>query len=72
LRFRSKCPQKFLLSITKSTHSTSLKEALPWQKPKPICDDPAIENKLEAIIDNSGYVPAIEDIDFLDGFNEKY
>jgi hypothetical protein len=64
-------PKKFLLSIPKPPHPINRKEALPWQKPKPISDDPAIANKLEAIMNNSSYVPAIEDIDFLDGPNAR-
>ncbi|PKG99585.1 LOG family protein [Paraglaciecola sp. MB-3u-78] len=65
-------PRKnFLLSIPKPPHSIKRKEALPWQKPKPISEDPAIENKLDAIMTNRSYVPAIEDIDFLKGPNAR-
>jgi hypothetical protein len=45
--------KKRLLSIPKPAHPLKRKEALPWQKPKPISEDPAIANKLEAIFDNS-------------------
>ena len=44
---------------------------MPWQKPKPISEDPAIANKLEGIMTNRSYVPAIEDIDFLKGSNAR-
>ena len=63
--------KKFLLSIPKPPHPIKRKEALPWQKPKPVSEDPAIANKLEAIMTNRTYVPAIEDIDFLKGPNAR-
>ncbi len=43
------------------------KESLPWQTPKPPEEDPASPDKLDAILNSPSYVPAIEDIDFLDG-----
>ena len=47
---RTKMPRKkILLSIPKPPHPVKRKEALPWQKPKPISEDPAIANKLEGI-----------------------
>jgi uncharacterized protein (TIGR00730 family) len=63
--------KKSLLSIPKPAHPFKRKEALPWHKPKPIEEDPNIANKLEAILDNSCHVPAIEDIDFLKGPNAR-
>jgi uncharacterized protein (TIGR00730 family) len=63
--------KKPLLSIPKPAHPVKRKEALPWQKPKPLSEDPAIANKLDAIMDNSCHVPAIEDIDFLNGPNAR-
>lgn len=42
------------------------KESLPWQKPKPPGEDPESPGKLKAILDSHSYVPAIEDVDFLD------
>jgi uncharacterized protein (TIGR00730 family) len=63
--------KKILLSIPKPPHPVKRKEALPWQKPKPISEDPAIANKLEGIMTNPSYVPAIEDIDFLKGPNAR-
>jgi uncharacterized protein (TIGR00730 family) len=63
--------KKNLLSIPKPPHPVKRKEALPWQKPKPISEDPAIANKLEVIMANRSYVPAIEDIDFLKGPNAR-
>jgi len=63
--------KKSLLSIPKPADPFKRKEALPWQKPKPIEEDPNIANKLEAILDNSCHVPAIEDIDFLKGPNAR-
>jgi hypothetical protein len=43
------------------------KESLPWQKPKPPDEDPECPDKLSAILNSPSYVPAIEDVDFLDG-----
>jgi uncharacterized protein (TIGR00730 family) len=63
--------KKRLLSIPKPAHPLKRKEALPWQKPKPLSEDPTIANKLEAILDSSCHVPAIEDIDFLKGPNAR-
>jgi uncharacterized protein (TIGR00730 family) len=63
--------KKLLLSIPKPADPLKRKEALPWQKPKPISEDPEIANKLDAILDNSCHVPAIEDIDFLKGPNAR-
>jgi len=42
------------------------REPLPWQKPKPDNEDTECERKLQAILDSPSYVPAIEDVDFLD------
>jgi len=63
--------KKFQLSIPKPAHPVKRTEELPWQKPKPVSEDPKIENKLEAIIENNNYIPAIEDIDFLKGSNAR-
>ncbi len=43
------------------------KESLPWQKPKPPREDPEGPSKLQAILNSPSYVPAIEDVGFLDG-----
>ncbi len=48
-------------------HSLQRKESLPWQKPKPSAGDPEGPGKLDAILNSPSYVPAIEDVDFLDG-----
>lgn len=42
-------------------------EPLPWQKPKSSSEDPESPAKLEAILNNPSYEPAIEDVDFLRG-----
>lgn len=63
--------KKFLPAIPKAAHRFKRKEALPWQTPKPIDEDPGIANKLEAILDSSCHVPAIEDIEFLKGPNAR-
>lgn len=41
-------------------------EPLPWQTPKSSDHDPECPHKLQAILDSPSYIPAIEDIDFLD------
>ncbi|VAW58903.1 FIG01147456: hypothetical protein [hydrothermal vent metagenome] len=43
------------------------KEPLPWCCPRPSDDDPQSADKLQAILDSPSYVPAIEDVHFLDG-----
>jgi len=63
--------KKLQVSIPKPSHPIKRKEALPWHKPKPISEDPKIANKLEAILENSCYIPAIEDISFLKGPNAR-
>jgi uncharacterized protein (TIGR00730 family) len=62
---------KIQLSIPKPAHAIKRKEVLPWRKPKPVSEDPKIANKLEAILDDSTYIPAIEDIDFLKDSNSR-
>lgn len=47
------------------------KESLPWQKPKPSEEDPEGPDKLAAILNSPSYVPAIEDVDFLDGADAR-
>jgi uncharacterized protein (TIGR00730 family) len=42
-------------------------EPLPWQAPKPAEEDPECPQKLQAILDSPSYIPAIKDVDFLDG-----
>ncbi len=53
--------------IPNPPHASERKEPLPWQNPKSICDDPECSTKLQAILDSPSYVPAIEDVGFLDG-----
>jgi uncharacterized protein (TIGR00730 family) len=43
------------------------KESLPWQNPKPSREDPESPEKLKAILNSPSYVPAIEDVSFLNG-----
>jgi len=42
------------------------REPLPWHKPKPPGEDPECSRKLKEILSSPSYVPAIEDVDFLD------
>lgn len=59
------------LSIPKPAHPLERKEALPGQQPKNCSDDPQVANKLDAILENDAYIPAIEDISFLKGANTR-
>ena len=63
--------KQFKVSIPKPAHPINRNEALPWQTPKPVSEDPNIANKLEAIIENNDYIPAIEDVAFLKGPNAR-
>lgn len=62
-----KSTNEFKLSIPKPAHPLDREEALPGQKQKPASEDSQIVNKLETILENSAYIPAIEDISFLKG-----
>ena len=63
--------EKRQLCIPKLAHPIRRNQALPGQKPKPVSEDPMIANKSEAILENSSYIPAIEDIAFLKGPNAR-
>ncbi|MDX2478673.1 MAG: TIGR00730 family Rossman fold protein [Gammaproteobacteria bacterium] len=52
--------------VPKPAHPTKRIEPLPWQIPKPLNEDPESPGKLQTIINSPSYVPAIEDVDFLD------
>jgi len=59
--------EPFKPDIPKPAHPEERREPLPWQKPKPSDEDPESPDKLQNIISNSSYLPAIEDVGFLDG-----
>jgi uncharacterized protein (TIGR00730 family) len=61
----------FKLLIPKPANPLERNEALPGQKPKSVNEDPECVNKLEAILDNDAYIPAIEDLSFLQGPNAR-
>jgi hypothetical protein len=61
----------FKLLIPKPAHPSQRKEELPGRKPKPVSEDPQSVDKLEAILANSAYIPAIEDLSFLQGPNAR-
>jgi hypothetical protein len=42
-------------------------EPLPWERPKPLVDDPEAGRRLQAILDSPSYIPATEDAAFLTG-----
>jgi len=47
------------------------KQPLPWQRPKSSGEDPECPHKLRAILDSPSYVPAIEDVGFLDSYSTR-
>lgn len=53
--------------VPQPAHPEQRKEPLPWQTPKSSADDPECPGKLQAILDSPSYVPAVEDVNFLDG-----
>ena len=42
------------------------REPLPWHKPKPVSEDAQCADALKTILENPSYVPATQDVDFLD------
>jgi len=54
-------------AVPQPAHAKQRKEPLPWQTPKPSNEDPECPSKLQAILDSPSYIPAVEDVDFLDG-----
>lgn len=53
--------------IVKNAATIQRKQPLPWENPKPSCDDPQCPKKIQSIMHNASYLPAVEDVDFLDG-----
>ena len=53
--------------VPEPAHPQRRREPLPWHKPKPSGEDPECPNKLQAILDSPSYIPAVEDVNFLDG-----
>ena len=53
--------------IPQPAHAKYRDEPLPWQSPKSSNEDPECPSKLQSILDSPSYVPAVEDVDFLDG-----
>jgi len=53
--------------VPQPPHPEQRKEPLPWQTPKSPQEDPECPDKLQAILDSPSYIPAVEDVDFLDG-----
>jgi len=53
------------LDIHEPAQADERKEPLPWNSPKSADEDPECPHKIQAIIESPSYVPAIEDVDFL-------
>jgi len=53
------------LKIPEPAQPDIRKEPLPWNSPKSSCEDPECPHKIQAIIESPSYVPATEDVDFL-------
>jgi len=56
-----------MTDIPAPAHPYQRKEPLPWHSPKTSKEDPACPDKLQAILASPSYIPAVEDVDFLDG-----
>ncbi len=54
------------LAIPPPAHPNKRREALPWQEPKPVEEDPEALSRVRAILDSPSYRRADSDIDFLD------
>ena len=52
--------------VPEPAHPHRRKQSLPGQEPKSSVEDPAGPQKLEFILNSPSYVPAIEDVEFLD------
>lgn len=59
------------LGVPAPANPNRRREPLPWQKPKPPGQDPEGPAKLQAILKNPSYRLAIEDVDFLDGYDAR-
>lgn len=55
------------LKVPEPAHPDQRKEPLPWHTPKPSDEDPACPGALKAILESASYLPAIKDVDFLNG-----
>ena len=47
------------------------REPLPWCKPKPVCEDAQCTNLLKAVMEHPSYLPAVQDVDFLNGADTR-
>ena len=52
--------------VPEPAHPHRRREPLPWHKPKPVSEDAQCADALETILENPSYVPATQDVDFLD------
>ena len=52
--------------VPQPAHPQRRREPLPWHKPKSSSEDPEGPGKLDRILNSSSYIPAVEDVDFLD------
>ncbi len=53
--------------VPEPAQSNLRREPLPWQKPKPVCEDAQCINLLKAVMEDQSYLPAVQDVDFLRG-----
>ena len=59
--------KKYIRSeVPQPAHSQQRREPLPWHKPKPSTEDPEGPGKLDRILNSPSYIPAVEDVGFLD------
>lgn len=52
-------------TIPAPPHPSQRREPLPWQRPKPIEEDPEAQNRIQAILESPTYREADEDVEFL-------
>ena len=52
--------------VPEPAHPHRRREPLPWHKPKPVSEDAQCADALKTILENPSYVPATQDVDFLD------
>jgi len=52
-------------TIPAPPHPSQRREPLPWQRPKPLEEDPDAQNRIQAILESPTYREADEDVEFL-------
>ena len=53
------------VSVPTPPHPSQRREPLPWHRPKPVEEEPDVQERIRAILDNPSYLEADEDVEFL-------